>query len=882
MARLLQSFFWGMFGSFFLFTSGADALWVSSDAVVRSGGSTNISISGALGDENMTVHLQRPDKSIMEFSTQADEWGTATHTIEPINIAKVGNYIVGVERSFDTSPSEIITFSVIAGSPSAHQSVITLDKNTTKAGDGSGVKVTVRARDSHKNPVANARIVASTSRNADTVRFDTETNADGIATGVVTSDVPGISVLNMMVEGAVLYEKPEIVFTPKSTMENTGASGIGNFLQAQLFDDNQELLGPNVAYFEVSGLADTVMTDDNLTMQIVAKNEDGETVSDYTGTVRFVSSDAKAVLPTDYTFLPTDQGSHEFALAVRFLTLGTQILSVHDLNDFRVSGEWTGTVNDRNNNPEAEGEKSISLLTPQAGSYSSVRITVSGTATGCNSVVIKDNSLALVEDLAVGNDGNFSFQTPPLGTGEHSFQAICASDSSIMSDVRTVDIDRTAPQALAVEILPNENLAAGAEFTVNMTASEELASASCTFEGLIKELYPSGNAHTESFFAPEKCGTYSLDCKAADVLGNEVEEKAVAMITTCADGTGPEPEVIVENYPTIDTDEDGMTDKEEMKDTDGDGVPDYLESSTADNNNNGTPDDIDPENDSDGDGVSNMTEYRAGCNPMDSKNRAEVVYNSVIHLYSAAQVDRINKQFSYVCTNIETTDLDENDSDAAGVGDDVEGVNGTDPYFVGDDYSQTDSAIRDSDGDGILDSAEMNDDDKDGVPNWIESNTVDTDEDGIMDQKDGTDDRSDGLNSPTALTAVRGEEKVTLMWAPSAGEDVAKYIVEFCTVEAPVVCNENITPDNRTQWYVEPLKTGMDYEFVVRSMSSDGEKSAPSKPVISGPISYEKVPVDNTPSSGPEGSDGIPPFVVMLMIALLSGFGVILLRGKRA
>jgi len=64
------------------------------------------------------------------------------------------------------------------------------------------------------------------------------------------------------------------------------------------------------------------------TFNIVATDAFGNTVTNYTGTVHFTSSDPNAKLPADYTFVASDQGRHSFS--VDFATLGMQTITVED------------------------------------------------------------------------------------------------------------------------------------------------------------------------------------------------------------------------------------------------------------------------------------------------------------------------------------------------------------------------------------------------------------------------------------------------------------------------------------------------------------------------------------------------------------------------
>src|SRR5262249_49944908 len=57
----------------------------------------------------------------------------------------------------------------------------------------------------------------------------------------------------------------------------------------------------------------------------------GNTITDYTGTVHFSSSDAQATLPFDFTFTIADQGVHTFNAILR--TAGTQSLDRKDVDN---------------------------------------------------------------------------------------------------------------------------------------------------------------------------------------------------------------------------------------------------------------------------------------------------------------------------------------------------------------------------------------------------------------------------------------------------------------------------------------------------------------------------------------------------------------------
>src|SRR5262249_23508740 len=64
----------------------------------------------------------------------------------------------------------------------------------------------------------------------------------------------------------------------------------------------------------------------NITVTALAPG--GGTDTGYLGTVQFSSSDAQPVLPANYTFTPTDHGTHTFS--IRLKTAGSQSVTATD------------------------------------------------------------------------------------------------------------------------------------------------------------------------------------------------------------------------------------------------------------------------------------------------------------------------------------------------------------------------------------------------------------------------------------------------------------------------------------------------------------------------------------------------------------------------
>jgi hypothetical protein len=81
-------------------------------------------------------------------------------------------------------------------------------------------------------------------------------------------------------------------------------------------------------YFEMTALTDPATKGTSYGFTITARTRNGAANTGYTGTVAFSSSDAAAVLPGGYTFVPADNGSKSFT--VTFNTAGLQSITVTD------------------------------------------------------------------------------------------------------------------------------------------------------------------------------------------------------------------------------------------------------------------------------------------------------------------------------------------------------------------------------------------------------------------------------------------------------------------------------------------------------------------------------------------------------------------------
>ncbi len=85
----------------------------------------------------------------------------------------------------------------------------------------------------------------------------------------------------------------------------------------------------------------TTTADSPISVTVTAKDQYGNTATGYAGTVHFTSTDSQATLPTDYTFVIGNNGTHVFNNGINRVTLktvGSQTVTVTDT----VTGTITG------------------------------------------------------------------------------------------------------------------------------------------------------------------------------------------------------------------------------------------------------------------------------------------------------------------------------------------------------------------------------------------------------------------------------------------------------------------------------------------------------------------------------------------------------------
>jgi hypothetical protein len=92
----------------------------------------------------------------------------------------------------------------------------------------------------------------------------------------------------------------------------------------------------------VSGFPPFVTAGASHSVTVTAQDAFGNTITGYRGTVHFTSTDGAAMLPADYTFLSSDNGSHSFMVTLN--TSGSQSITATDTSPNAFTGTQSGIM----------------------------------------------------------------------------------------------------------------------------------------------------------------------------------------------------------------------------------------------------------------------------------------------------------------------------------------------------------------------------------------------------------------------------------------------------------------------------------------------------------------------------------------------------------
>ena len=241
---------------------------------------------------------------------------------------------------------------------------------------------------------------------------------------------------------------------------------------------------------DTAGAANTVI--------VTAYDAYGNVATGYTGTLALSSSDARAVLPAQYTFVSNDAGKHDFTVTLE--TAGTQSITATDMITTSLAAGEDGIA------VQAATARTLSVTgfptTDRAGTASAVIVTAydayGNVANGYTGTVALSSS----GGHAV-LPGDYTFT--PTDAGMHSFsvtlesagtQSITATDTlttSITGGEAGITVRPAAAQSLTVSGFPTIDTA-GAAGTVSVTVYDVYGNVATGYIGTVALYSSDGHA----------------------------------------------------------------------------------------------------------------------------------------------------------------------------------------------------------------------------------------------------------------------------------------------------------------------------------------------------------------------------------------------------
>jgi len=526
------------------------------------GYTTMAQIEDALPYEDIEIMVSKPNGSEVAIETETDENGEATVEINGYHLKIAGNYEIKAKyTSLNEDYGQTDSFKVYEDSVSTNKSTLEAENTTAEASGSDPVKLTVYLQDRYGNPIKNHTISIISSRNEDyiTPYESTKTSEQGKVVFYSYSNEAGISTYTAydQTSGLTLDARAKVAYiSPSSLLEDIGGDNLFTSVFLASDEDSSEA-GP-IDHFKIEDLSEEVTVNELLNFTVTAYDENEIVVTNYTGEIRFSSSDDNATLPTDYTFKAEDQGSHTFSLSLRFATTGTQTVTVTNTSNRDLKGELevnvastSGSSSSSTTNGSSTSSTSntatsdeIAITSPQSGTYSSGSINITGTASYGSIVKIFDNDTE-IEEIQTQQDNTFETDID-LANGSHSLyiKAFDSSETELgQSETIEITIDTEAATIDYVETGTTGAIEAGNTFDVTLYSEPGLREVGLILEDKIYELTESidqEGTYTGILVAPTTEGIYQLDAVLVDELGNEIQypnQLTVSVMAKTTDST---------------------------------------------------------------------------------------------------------------------------------------------------------------------------------------------------------------------------------------------------------------------------------------------------------------------------------------------------------
>jgi hypothetical protein len=257
-----------------------------------------------------------------------------------------------------------------------------------------------------------------------------------------------------------------------------------------------------VSFLGVYGFPSPVSAGVETTFAVTAQDAFGNYHPRYLGTVHFTSSDAAASLPADYTFVASDNGSHDFSAT--FNTGGYQSLTATDTVTATITGTAAGIYVNGGatdslsvagfpspSTAGVAGTFTVTALNPRGGTDRSYRGTVYFTSSDAQAALPANYTFAAADNGV----HNFSVTLKTAGT-----QSITATDTTTASITGTqsgITVVAAAASQFAVSTSAANPDIAGTPFDVTVTAQDAYGNTATSYTGTVH--FTSGDPYGARF-----------------------------------------------------------------------------------------------------------------------------------------------------------------------------------------------------------------------------------------------------------------------------------------------------------------------------------------------------------------------------------------------
>ena len=478
----------------------------------------------SLIDPNQDVRfvVEKPDGAVVQIPAQADLEGIAKADFYGHQTKIAGTYRATVVYPGSATSSPQTTFTVYPDQVSPTQSTLRSTLQMVEAGTDVTFLV-ITLYDQYRNPIPNHHINLISSRSEDTIEAlqGGVTDQNGHANFRVQTGYAGISVFSAMDTTAnqILSDREEIVFFQPAVAD----SSFVDLLMADIGGDSDILPGP-VDHFDIEGLPSTVKVAEELSMTVVARDNNNNVAKNYTGTILIsVPDDDNAILPNngEYTFRAADQGQFAFDLSLSFSKLGHQVIQVLDKNNFRIIGEHSLEVVPDGVAISAPTSALVIKSPTDGAELGSNLVIITGTGNENINLKVFDNDTK-IGDTETDGDGFFSLEAKNLESGSHTFYVM--SEMGEVSRSVTIRIDTLAPVLNSFEMDVEGPVVPGTQITITVTSETGLEEAKVRVQGVEEPMNETDPGTYEvTVAAPVQDGQFPVDVILIDSLANKGE-----------------------------------------------------------------------------------------------------------------------------------------------------------------------------------------------------------------------------------------------------------------------------------------------------------------------------------------------------------------------